>query len=118
LPISGPAVVDLPAHFVSAVREGRFREAATDRELQARGTQRDDPVARALLILAAAHHLALSGNIEGARLTFGRAVQSLEQAPLDAYAALLIEHARDSLNALQSGWPLPALPLDFRTSER
>jgi len=107
-------VVDLPAHFVLAIREGRFREAATDRDLQARGTQHDDPVARALLVLAAAHHLALSGNIEGARLTFGRAVQFLEQAPLDAYAALLIEHSRASLEALQAGRAPPPLPLGFR----
>ena len=110
----GPAVVDLPARFVSAIREGRFREAATDPDLQARGTQRDDPVARALLILAAAHYLALEGNIEGARLTFGRAVQLLEQAPLDAYAALLIDHSRAGLEALQAGRAPPPLPLGFR----
>ncbi len=106
-------MVDLPASFVAAVREGRFREAATNAELQARSAKNDDPVARALLILAAAHHLALTDNIEGARLTVGRAVQFLEQAPLDPYAALLIEHAHDFLGALQEGRGLPSLPTRF-----
>jgi hypothetical protein len=107
-------LVDLPASFVAAVREGRFREAATDAELQARSAKHDDPVARALLILAAAHHLALTNNLEGARLTVGRAVQFLEQAPLDPYAALLIEHAHESLSALSGAGELPRFPLNFQ----
>jgi hypothetical protein len=107
-------VVDLPASFIAAIREGRFREAATNAELQARSAKHDDPVARALLILAAAHHLALSNNIEGARLTIGRAVQFLEQAPLDPYAMLLIEHARESLSAIEDARDLPSFPLAFQ----
>lgn len=108
-------MVDLPDEFVRAVREGRFRDAATDKELQTRGAADNDPVARALLILAAAHHLAAAGNIEGARLTVGRAVQFLEQAPLDPFAMVLIEHARAALQAAQSNAPLPPLPLGFGT---
>ena len=107
-------MVDLPPRYAAAVREGRFREAATDPDLQARSANENDVVARALLILAAAHHLATTPNKEGARLTFGRAEQFLEQAPLDPYAALLIEHARESLSAMKDARELPRLPLAFR----
>jgi len=107
-------MVDLPDEFVRAVREGRFREAATDKELQAQGAMANDPMARALLILAAAHHLAAAGNLEGARLTVGRAVQFLEQAPLDPFAAVLIEHSRAALSAMAEARPLPRFPLSFR----
>lgn len=107
-------MVNLPYEFVRAVREGRYRDAATDKELQTRGATDNDPVARALLILAAAHHLASSGNLDGARLTVGRAVQFLEQAPLDPFAMLLIEHSRAALAAIADRKPLPDLPLGFR----
>jgi hypothetical protein len=66
------------------------------------------------MVLAAAHHLATTPNTEGARLTFGRAVQFLEQAPRDPYAAFLVEHARAALCALQEGRPLPSIPTSFR----
>jgi hypothetical protein len=107
-------VARLPASFVAAVKQGRYREAATDPELQARSARDDDPVARALLVLAAAHYLASEGKRDGAGLTVGRAVQFLEQAPRDPYAALLIEHARAFLDALGAGRAPPPLPVDFR----
>ena len=106
----------LPAAFVAAVQAGRFREAATDAELQRRSAEDEDPVARALLVLAAAYYLAGERKVDGAALTIGKAVQFLEQAPRDPYAALLIEHARVALEALHAGSPLPALPLDFSTA--
>lgn len=106
-------MVDLPASFVHAIQQKRFRDAATDTDLQTRGAAHNDPVARALLILAAAHQLASDGKRDGAGLTFGRAVQFLEQAPTDPYAALLIEHARAALEALQAGRAPPPLPLAF-----
>ena len=104
---------DLPDSFVRAVREGRFHDAATDGALHARWTDKKDGLARALLILAAAHYHAVSGNAEGARLKLGRAVRYLERLPLDPFAALLIEHARDALATLDAGQPLPPLPLAF-----
>ena len=107
-------MVDLPPTFTAAITERRFRDAATDKELQRRGAEHNDPVARALLILAAAHELATTPNKEGARLTFGRAAQFLEQAPRDLYAALLIEHVREALEALQAGRAGPPLPLGFQ----
>ena len=107
-------MVDLPQPFILAVQQGRFRDAATDAALQQRSAEKNDPVARALLILAAAHQLAADGKRDGAGLTFGRAVQFLEQAPIDPYAALLIEHAREALTALQAGKALPKLPLGVR----
>jgi hypothetical protein len=108
------APAKLPASFVRAVQEGRYRDAATDPELQSRSASSNDVVARALLVLAAAHYLAAEGKVDGARLTIGRAVQFLEQAPLDPYAALLIEHSREALEALHGRTPVPPLPVDFR----
>ncbi|HEX9708706.1 MAG TPA: hypothetical protein VGB42_01835, partial [Candidatus Thermoplasmatota archaeon] len=82
--------------------------------LRARWHQRKDTLARALLVLAAAHHHIQQGNPEGARLNFGRAVRYLEREPCDPYAARLIEHARQALAALQDGRAPPPLPLGFR----
>jgi hypothetical protein len=104
-------MVDLPPAFVRAVNEGRYRDAATDPDLQARGG--DDPLARPLLILAAAHATALAGKRDGAALTFGHAIHLLEHEPLDPYAALLIEHARACLGALHGRTALPRLPVSF-----
>lgn len=106
-------MVDLPDSFVRAVREARFHDAATDGALHARWTDRKDALARALLILAAAHHHAQKGNGEGARIKLGRAVRYLEQEPLDPFASLLIEHARGCLAALDAERPLPTFPLGF-----
>lgn len=103
----------LPASFVAAVEEGRYRDAAVDRGLQERAST-GDPVARALLVFSAAYVTLDQGKAEGARLTIGRAVQFLEQAPRDPYAALLIEHARLFLDALQAKQVPPPLPLAFR----
>lgn len=97
-----------------AVTEGRFHDAATDGALHARWTDRKDALARALLILAAAHHHAQQGNEEGARIKLGRAVRYLEHEPLDPFAALLIDHTREALAALDAKRPLPAFPLGFR----
>jgi predicted metal-dependent hydrolase len=107
-------VPDLPESFVRAIREGRFHDAATDGWLHARWTDKKDGLARALLILAAAHHHASTGNLEGARIKLGRAVRYLERLPLDPYAALLIEHAREALGALADRRKLPPLPTGFR----
>lgn len=104
---------DLPESFIRAVREGRFHDAATDGALHARWTDKKDGLARALLILAAAHYHASQHNEDGARLKLGRAVRYLERLPLDPFAALLIEHAREALAALDAGRALPPLPLDF-----
>lgn len=105
---------DLPESFLRAVQEGRFHDAATDRALHARWTDKKDGLARALLILAAAHHHASQGNAEGARIKLGRAVRYLERLPLDPFAALLIEHAREALSALAERRKLPPLPIGFR----
>ena len=107
-------MVDLPDSFVRAVREARFHDAATDGELHSRWTEKKDNVARALLILAAAHHHVQQGNAEGARIKAGRAVQYLEREPLDPFAAVLIEHARGLLAALAARRKAPELPLGFR----
>ncbi len=107
------APAKLPASFVRAVQEGRYRDAATDPELQSRSASSNDVVARALLVLAAAHYLAAEGKVDGARLTIGRAVQFLEQAPLDPYAALLIEHCRAFLEALQAKRAPPPFPVGY-----
>ena len=107
------ATAKLPASFVKAVHEGRYRDAATDPELQARSASSNDAVARGLLVLAAAHYLASVGKNDGAGLTVGKAVQFLEQAPRDPYAALLIEHARTFLDALHERRPPPGLPVGF-----
>jgi len=107
-------VTDLPESFVRAVRESRFHDAATDTDLHVRWTQNQDALARALLILAAAHHHASHANTDGARIKLGRAVRYLERLPVDPYAALLIEHARDFLSALSEAKPAPPLPLAFR----
>ena len=108
------APAKIPASFVRAVQEGRYRDAATDPELQARSASSNDEVARGLLVLAAAHYLASAGKPDGAALTVGKAVQFLEQAPRDPYAALLIEHSRAFLEALQSKRAPPPLPVAFR----
>jgi hypothetical protein len=105
-------MAELPSAFVRAINEGRYRDAATDPDLQARGG--GDPVARPLLILAAAHATAASGQRDGAALTFGHAIHLLEHAPLDPYAALLIDHARACLDALHGRTALPPLPVSFR----
>ena len=105
---------DIPESFARAVRESRFHDAATDGALHARWTDRKDGLARALLILAAAHHHASQANAEGARIKLGRAVHYLERLPLDPYASLLIEHARECLAALDSGRALPPIPLGFK----
>jgi hypothetical protein len=105
---------DLPRAFVEAVREGRFQDAATDLELNRRWSEREDGLAGALVLVCGAHHHAEQGNPEGARAGLGRAVRHLERLPLDPYAALLIEHARRALRALQGGTPLPDVPLGFR----
>jgi predicted metal-dependent hydrolase len=104
----------LPVAFVQSVGEGRFHDAATDAELLRRWKEEGDAVARALLILCAAHHHCRQANSEGARMKAARAVRYLEREPLDPYAALLIEHARQLLGALQAGVPVPPLPLGFR----
>lgn len=105
---------DLPASFVRALREGRYREAATDPGLHARWVDKNDGLARALLTLAAAQHDARQKDAEGARTKLGRAVRYLEGLPLDPYAAVLIDHAREALSCLDHGQPLPPLPLAFR----
>lgn len=104
----------LPEGFVRAVEEGRFQQAAADEPMARRWREDGDHLARALLLLCAAHHDASVGKGEGARHAAGRATRHLEALPLDPYAALLIEHARQLLRALQEGRAAPPLPLGFR----
>lgn len=105
---------DLPADFAIAVRERRFHDAARNGALRRRWREEKDALARALLILCAAHLHVDAGNGEGARMKAGRAVRYLESLPRDPFAAMLIEHARQLLRAVHEGRNPPPLPLGFR----
>lgn len=103
------AVEPMPASFVEAVRNQRYRQAATDPLLENRWRQAKDPFARALLILSAAHLHIERGNEVGARAKFERAVPYLREWEDEAFAAALIAHAEDALRRLEEGTEVPPL---------
>lgn len=98
--------------FFDAVRDARWQEAATDAALWARWREQQDPLSRALLIVAAAHLHDAGGNVEGARMKLQRAVAYLEQAREHPLAMWMLAHVRAALQAVEAEERLPLLQIE------
>lgn len=98
--------------WVNAMREERHRDAATDAELWALWRESKEPLARALLILAAAHLHAASGNLDGARAKLDRIAPYAEQAPGHPLASWILDAEARLREALAAGRPVQQPPLD------
>lgn len=98
--------------YALAVEGGRFFDAATDNALWTRWKEHADPVARALLILAAAYLHESRGNGEGVRRKLERVPPYLAQAPDEPLAEWLTQRVVQALAALDANEPLPPLRLE------